>query len=340
MTSMRSKATCVEIVRSAVVAGCLLAASPASAQLNGENLLGDMGVKSGTQAEPGVYVSTIYYRYFADAIKGADGERVVFDPTQAGSQTIQAAVPLVLYVSSKKLFGANYGAMVVMPFANGSLEAPGLGFSEHASTGPSDLYVMPLQLGWHLKRADITTGFAFFAPTGRYNAGASDNLGKGMWSYEVSGGTTLYLDERRSLSVAATAYWETHTKKDGEVRMGNATLTDVKVGQLLTIEGGVGKSFLHGAASVGMAYYAQWKVTSDQLGLSPAGLPGEPPDLAKHRVFGFGPDVTIPIATKSRLIALVNARYLWETGAELKTQGQSLVLTTTFPIGGIRIPGK
>jgi hypothetical protein len=47
--------------------------------------------------------------------------------------------------------------------------------------------------------------------------------------------------------------------------------------------------------------------------------------------------VTIPIATKSKLIALVNARYLWETGAAIKTQGQSLLVTTTLPIGGIQI---
>jgi hypothetical protein len=261
---------------------------------------------------------------------------MAFDPTGNGSQTIQAGVPLVIYVSPKKILGANYGAMAVMPFASGSLEAPGLGLQENASAGPSDLYVMPLQLGWHTTRADITTGLAFFAPTGRYSAGASDNLGKGMWSYEVSGGTTVYLDSARSLSVAAMASWETHTKKEGELQIGKTTLSDVKVGQLLTIEGGVGKSFLHGAASLGMAYYAQWKVTADDFGLGLSDLPAGPePD--KHRVFGIGPDVTIPIATKSTLIALVNARYLWETGAQIKTQGQSLLVTTTFPLGGIQI---
>jgi hypothetical protein len=91
----------------------------------------------------------------------------------------------MIYVSTTKFLGANYGMMTVMPFANGSLEAPGLGLSENASTGASDLYVMPLQLGWHGNRFDATTGFAFFAPTGRHAAGASDNLGKGMWSYEA-----------------------------------------------------------------------------------------------------------------------------------------------------------
>jgi hypothetical protein len=161
-----------------------------------------------------------------------------------------------------------------------------------------------------------------------------------MWSNEVSGGTTLYLDKRRTFSVAATAYWEAHSKKEGEVRIQDATLTDVRVGQLLTIEGGVGKSFLHGAASIGLAYYAQWKVTSDQMSVSPSTPAVAAPEPDKHRVWGIGPELTIPIATKTRLISLVNVRYLWETGAELKTQGQSLTVTTTFPIGGISIPGK
>jgi hypothetical protein len=313
----------------------LLQAVPAYAQLNGENLLGDMGVKSGTQPEPGMYVSTIYYRYFTDTIKDPNGEKATFDPTGAASQTIHAGVPLFYYVTPKKIFGANLGMMAVVPIAKGALEAPGLGLSEQASTGLSDLYVMPVQLGWHFKRADAVAGVAFFAPTGRYSAGASDNLGKGMWSYEVSGGGTFYLDSKRTLSVSTTAFWETHSKKEGEVRVEDVTVHDVKVGQILTLEGGLGKSFLHGAASVGVAYYAQWKLTSDKMAVSSATeLPGIPD---KHRVWGVGPEVTVPIATKTRLISLVNVRYLWETGAQFKTQGQTLMITNTIPVGGIKI---
>jgi hypothetical protein len=284
-------------------------------------------------------VSTIYYRYRADTLKDAQGRSVNADPSGEASHSINAGVPLVYYVTSKKVLGANFAVMAVVPFANGGLEAPGLGLSESASFGASDLYVMPAQLGWHFKRADALAGVAFFAPTGRYTAGASDNLGKGMWSYELSAGGTFYVDQNRTLSLSTTAYWETHSKKEGDLRVENITLTNVKVGDLLTLEGGVGKSFLHGAASVGVAYYAQWKTTSDNFGLSSVvpQLSGVPDH---HRVFGVGPDVTIPIATKSRLISLVNVRYLWEQGAQFKTQGQSLTVTTTFPVGGIKIPGK
>jgi hypothetical protein len=317
----------------------LLWAAPAQAQLNGENLLGDMGVKSGTQPDPGLYVSTIYYRYRTDSLRDPDGRPAGLDPTGTANQTIHAAVPLALWVTPKKVLGANFAMMAVLPIANGALEAPGLGLSEEASTGLSDLYVMPAQLGWHLERADATVGVAFFAPTGRHSAGASDNLGKGMWSYEVSGGGTLYLDRNRSFSLSTTAFWETHSKKDGEVRVDHVVVDDVKVGQLLTLEGGVGKSFLHGAASIGMAYYAQWKLTADQWRVSPSS-PVSPGDPVKHRVFGVGPDVTVPIATKTRLLALVNVRYMWEHGAQVKTQGHTLMITNTIPVGGIRIPGK
>lgn len=313
-----------------------LVPTPARAQLNGENLLGDHGVASGSQPLPGWYATGLYYRYSADTIRKSDGSQLALDPTQPASQTIHAFVPLVLYVSPAKLFGANYGAMIAPSFANGSLEAPAFGFESSAGTGAGDLYVVPLQLGWHLRRADVTTSFGFYAPTGRYTAGASDNIGKGMWSYELSGGTTLYFDPERSVSFATTAYWETHTAKEGtEVTVGRTTLTGVKVGQLLTLEGGLGKSFMKGAVSVGAAYYAQWKVTDDEFGFSitpPGGAL-----LGKHHVVAFGPDVTVPLATKSVLIALVNLRYFWETSAVLKTEGQSLLVTATFPIPSVRL---
>jgi len=321
----------------ALLALAALVAAPAYAQLAGENVLGDNGVKSGSQPAPGFYTSLFYYLYDTDTIKNADGNRVTPDPTGAGSQKIQVVAPIFIYVSRARVLGAHFGMMAVVPFANGALEAPGFSLSEDVSTGAADIYLVPFQLGWHKPRADIVTAFALFAPTGRYTTGADDNLGKNMWSYELSAGTTLYFDEKKTVSLAATGYWEAHGKKrgTGDVQAGPVTLTGVRVGQLLTVEGGLAKSFLGGVAHVGMAYYAQWKVTADDFGI-PVPLPGDP-EIAKHRVWGFGPDVTIPIASKSKLISLVNVRYLWETGAEIKTRGQSLVVTATFPVGGIKI---
>ena len=49
------------------------------------------------------------------------------------------------------------------------------------------------------------------------------------------------------------------------------------------------------------------------------------------------PDLTLPVASKAKLYALVNIRHLWEMGARTKTQGQSLVVTATLPIPSVKL---
>jgi hypothetical protein len=85
-----------------------------------------------------------------------------------------------------------------------------------------DLYVVPFQLGWHWERTDLTTSYGFFAPTGKYEAGANDNIGLGMWSHEFSVGFTQYLDAAKTWHVATSAFYEVHTKKrDTDIRIGD-----------------------------------------------------------------------------------------------------------------------
>ena len=296
----------------------------AQAQLNGHNTLGDFGLLSASQPYPGFYAAAFYYRYDTDLVRNRDGDRVGFDVTDPGDLTVNAFAPMLWWVTDHKIFGANYGAMLVLSFANTGLEFPILDRESKTGIGLGDLYIQPINLGWHTARADFSVGMGIFAPTGRYEADADDNIGLGMWSFEFYGGASLFFDEARSWHLATTAFYETHTTKQE---------SDAKVGDILTLEGGLGKSFMEGTLTVGAAYFAQWKVTEDDFGVD-----FEPPSgrqVGKHRVFGIGPEVTVPLATSEKLIALVNARYLWETGARTKTQGQALAITVTFPIPSI-----
>ena len=315
---------------SASLVAAVLWATPAHAQYNGSHTLGDFGVLAGTQPAAGFYTAGFYYHYSTDSIRDRNGDPVTLSPDQPGNLSINAYAPILWYVSKVKILGANYGAMAVVPIANGSLEAPAFGLDGATGTHLADMYLRPLDLGWHKKQADFVGGFGFYAPTGKYEKGGDSNTGKGMWTYEPFAGMTVYFDAKKTWSFATNVFWEiSGTKQDSEV----------KVGQLLTLEGGLGKSYLGGGLVVGAAYYAQWKLTADSLGTFtlPGGGTISPELNAKHKVFGAGPDVTLPVASKAKLYALLNLRYFWEFGARTKTQGSSLLVTATFPIPSVKL---
>ena len=115
-------------------------------------------------------------------------------------------------------------------------------------------------------------------------------IGLGMWSHEFSVGVTQYLNADKSWHVATSAFYEVHTKKQD---------TDVRIGDWLVLEGGVGKAFT-GGSSLGAAYYAIWQTTN----ASGADVPG-PLRGKKTQGFGLGPEVGF-------LQGGVVVRALWE----------------------------
>jgi hypothetical protein len=63
----------------AVVLGCLSMVAPAEAQLNTQHIKGTVGLKSGSQAPPGVYlIAPLFYVYKNDEVKNRDGVRLPF----------------------------------------------------------------------------------------------------------------------------------------------------------------------------------------------------------------------------------------------------------------------
>ncbi len=178
----------------------LLALTPSTyAQYTGENIRGDYGVNSGTQGPPGIYVIIPYFQQNADRLKDNNGDLAL--PGVFQGFDLRLAIPTIYGVTSKKFLGGNYGFTIAPPFTafvpeRASAQTP----ENHWAI--SDIYVAPLNLGWSKSRADFIVGYAFNAPTGKYEVGASDNTGLGMWSHEIQGGTTVYLDKEKKYTVA------------------------------------------------------------------------------------------------------------------------------------------
>lgn len=307
----------------AAAVACLAVPSTAFAQLAGFNTKGDYGLMAGSPAFPGFSVTPMFFHYDGDRLRNASGAsrpdgNIV--PERRPDLNVNGYTVGLTYGTDVEFLGAQLGFATWLSLTDNILEAPALGLSSKTPVGFGDLYVQPLLLWWAKERADVTAGVGIFAPTGEYSPGGDENRGLGMWGFEFFGGTTVYFDEARNWHFATVAFYETHTKKRD---------TNIKVGDILTLEGGLGRSFLDGAAVVGLAYYAQWKLTEDSIGdiTPPIAF-----DIDKHRSFGFGPEVTLPIATDTKLIALVNARFLWETGVRSTLEGKTLVVTATFPV--------
>jgi hypothetical protein len=94
----------------AILTAAVLLPTPSAAQLNGQNIKGDAGLKSGSQPPPGAYVVVPLWFYTADAVKDHDGRELLhgsLDSTLFGGGLI--------VVTPKTLLGGRYGFMAVLP---------------------------------------------------------------------------------------------------------------------------------------------------------------------------------------------------------------------------------
>ena len=226
-------------------------------------------------------------------------------------------------VTSKKIFGANYGFQVLLPvWANNRIQ--GTEIDANPGNGLTDSVIQPLSLGWHFSRADAVAGYALFVPTGRFESGATDNTGLGMWGQELSLGTTVYLNAAKQYHAATLASLTFQSKKED---------SETQVGTALNFEGGVGADFLGGGLTAGLAYYASFKLDEDEI-------EGVPDILVrgKNKVFALGPEVSLALARGGVLYGFLKLNYQWEVYAKTNTQGSEFNMTLSLPLKPIKLP--
>lgn len=292
-----------------LLAASTLHASALRAQANVPQFRGDFGLNAGTQAPPGEYAGVLYNYYNPDEIVNANG--TAFHGVTINQSTIAI---LLQYVSPNiTLFGAHYGAAVAIPWANVAIATPKL--SNETKWGFSDMFVEPLNLGWHFPRVDALGTVAVYVPTGRFTAYAPNNTGLGMWAVELGSGATVYPDAAKQFNVSAYATFDMPASYVRE--------TTMRAGDLFTLEGGVGHTLIKGFGAIGVDYYAQWKVTADHN----YNLP--PTFDSKDFYFGIGPEVTVPIPVVKTMPFILTFRYFFEAANRVATQGNSLYVIFT-----------
>jgi hypothetical protein len=252
-------------------------------------------------------------------VKNRDGEQILTGNLDAALFGFGLNV-----VTTKKVMGGNYGFLAILPWANNRVQGAE-DFDENPGAGLTDMFVQPISLGWHKPRADFSAAYGLALPIGRYEDGASNNTGLGMWMHEILLGTTVYLNEQRTLHAATAATFDFFSKKED---------SDTKVGNILNLEGGLGADFLGGGLTAGLAYYGTFKLTEDQFDSRLATLLLRD----KNRVWGLGPEFTLAIAANRKVYGFVTVRYQWELGARTTTEGAAWNIMAVFPTKPIPIP--
>lgn len=285
--------------------------TPAAAQVPVPWLRGFYGLEAGTSPPPGVTALFGGTWYHAGSIKDNDG-----DTFAAGDLNQFLPYVAFFYTSKASFLGANWGAMISVNWANVTLDLPELDVS--TTFGPSDLYVRPLNFGWNWSRGDLTLAYALFVPTGRYVVFGDENTGSGLWSNEFDLGGTVYLGRNRRWNLSTLAAYQSNSAKRD---------TRIRPGSTLSLYGGAGYTFKEELANAGIVYYAQWKVSDDELGVLDEIIP--PEVKGRQRIFGLGVEVDYPLQMlPDPLVA--TARYFFEFGNRSATQGGTLYLGLTY----------
>jgi hypothetical protein len=287
----------------------LIVSLPAIGQERGQYVPGFGGLNSGIQAPEGITYANYFVWYPSTKFKDRNGNKAPID----FDLDLLVDFNVLAYTTKAKFLGATYGMTVAVPIVNTPISLPRLG-AGISPTGVGDIYVEPINLGWKLKKADVKVAYGFVAPTGKFDSTGTDTTTTDYWGHEITFATTAYLDKTKLTQFSFNTNWEFHQKKRHE---------DLKVGNNMTLEAGVGKIFVKNQGKqliqLGLVGYAEFQLTNDTGTAVPALTANN-----KDHVFAIGPEFGVILPTKKFNFM---ARVLPEFGARNRTQGVTLVFS-------------
>ena len=158
-----------------------------------------------------------------------------------------ATIPTIFWASSFKILGgARYMAGISPGYTSADVsivtERGGIILDttytraiEGKVSGFTDLFVAPVGLSWELDKVDFTFLYGFYAPTGKYETGSTDNMGLGFWTHQFQGYTYFYPAAEKSTALMLGLTYELNaTIKDADVAPGNRVSLEWGLSQYLS----------------------------------------------------------------------------------------------------------
>ncbi len=301
--------------RRAILFAVLIAgAAGAHAQNRGVYPLGMSALNSGVLPGAGfTYANQLLY-YSRDHARDDHGNTL---PVR-GENFVLMDMNSISWVSSGTVLGgATYSASATIPVAKNSLTSDVEG-QVSGGGGLADSYYLPVILGWSGDRFAVRAMYGFLAPTGRFEAGASDNVGSGYWTHTLSSGQTYFAGREKQFAVSVFEMYEFHTTQEG---------TGIHPGETFDLDYSLMGSFRQtGSARVqlGVVGYEQRQTTAKT---GPVVSPEASRD--RYAVNAIGPAVSTFFAGPKVGVSL---RYLKEYSNRSTFQGYSLQLSGSIAL--------
>jgi len=281
----------------------------AQAQNRGVYPLGLSAINSGVSAEPGLTYNNAFLFYSRSEQKGGNGEVLA-----TGQQSVLLDMNTFLWASTEEiamLGGARFSSAVTVPIANNSLSSSANG-AISGGGGFGDLYLQPIILGWRTERVDLRGILGVLAPTGKFNAGATDNVGNGYWTPVIAAGQTFYLSPDRATTLSAFQMYEFHSTQSG---------TQIHPGQTFDLDYSLMHAFTFpdSRLQVGLVGYGAWQTTART---GPNITPAQ--EAQRYRVNAVG--VGLNFALPPRRVTL-SFKYFDEFSNQWTYQGYSLQIS-------------
>lgn len=262
---MFSKSWLIPLLAVGIACACT---GPALAQISGNYAPGAFTGMKGMLTPPAkTFVlenGTLYYNT-QDFVDGDGNARQINTVNALANRTI------IGYVTGLKILGGDYFPAVIVPFANVAMRpVPG----SEKEFQPGDLILQPVALGWHHGTLHSQFAYNLWLPTGRFNVGASNNVGKGLYSHLFTGGVTWLQD--------ASTPWAATLMLRYDI-LGKQRDTDIEPGDVLIVEVGAGKEVVTGF-DLGVSGYYMAQTTKEKG--SPQGT-----DTSLYRAVSLGPEV-------------------------------------------------
>lgn len=158
-------------------------------------------------------------------------------------------------------------------------------------------------MDWKFRSFNLITAYGFYAPTGRFKLGASNNVGKGFWTNLFLLGGSYHSLSKLPWNITTVVRYEIHGQQRGQ---------NLTPGNTFTFDGGIGK-FVTPSLNIGIVGFA-WKQVSNATGSAAI-------DVLPYRLFGLG--IAAQYTIKKWGIS-IRLRDYYEFSARNSTEGNAI----------------